>query len=67
LLGDGPTRLYEALRGGRFVLVTSGNREAGAAPNGWRGPVTKVAPARPLGVDLLVRPDGYIAWAADAS
>ncbi|MBO0850915.1 MAG: FAD-dependent monooxygenase [Pseudonocardia sp.] len=67
LLGDGPTRLYEALRGGRFVLVTGGSQEASTAPNGWRGPVTKVAPARPLGVDLLVRPDGYIAWAADAS
>jgi 2-polyprenyl-6-methoxyphenol hydroxylase-like FAD-dependent oxidoreductase len=65
LLGDGPTRLYEALRGGRFVLVSSGSPDM--ARNGWRGPVTTVTPARPLGVDLLVRPDGYIAWAAEAS
>ncbi|WP_051580839.1 FAD-dependent monooxygenase [Pseudonocardia acaciae] len=66
LAGDGPGRLYEALRGGRFVLVTSASGDA-SERHGWRGPVTTVTPARPLGADLLVRPDGYIAWAADAS
>jgi 2-polyprenyl-6-methoxyphenol hydroxylase-like FAD-dependent oxidoreductase len=44
-LADG-RRLYEALRGGEFVLV---------------GPEQHLDPAGPT---LLVRPDGYVAWAA---
>ncbi|HZZ51901.1 MAG TPA: FAD-dependent monooxygenase [Pseudonocardia sp.] len=69
LAGAGPSRLYEALRGGAFVLVSSGpvDGEAVAARTGWRGPVVVVAPARATGQDLLVRPDGYVAWAADRS
>ncbi|GAA5138372.1 FAD-dependent monooxygenase [Pseudonocardia adelaidensis] len=49
------TRLYEALRGGRFVLV---------APPGFAVPDGVVAHVVP-GTDtaLLVRPDGYVAWA----
>ncbi|MGE0299138.1 FAD-dependent monooxygenase [Pseudonocardia sp.] len=50
--GTGGTRLYEALRAGRFVLV---------APAGFAGPVTLAAPVTPM----LVRPDGYIAWAGE--
>lgn len=73
LSGERPGRLYEALRGGRFVLVSAVKstdetaREAtgAVARNGWRGPVTKVSAAGQLDVDLLVRPDGYVAWAAD--
>jgi len=54
--GADGTRLYEALRGGRFVLV---------GPPGF-------APVRPgviplnvtgPGTPTLVRPDGYVAWA----
>lgn len=69
LAGDGPSRLYEALRGGGFVLVSSGqvDGEAVAARIGWRGPVTVVTPAEPTDQDFLVRPDGYVAWAADRS
>jgi 2-polyprenyl-6-methoxyphenol hydroxylase-like FAD-dependent oxidoreductase len=52
-LADG-RRLYEALRGGRFVLV-------GGAPDGR---VEAVEPTQP-GPAILVRPDGYIAWAGD--
>ncbi|WP_217549401.1 FAD-dependent monooxygenase [Streptomyces sp. GbtcB6] len=57
-------RLYEALRGGRFVLVTpgpggydAGTRYAGRlAVAQWRsGRRTTV----------LVRPDGYVAWAGE--
>lgn len=59
-LADGD-RLYAALRGGRFVLVRSGRR-SGHHP--WRGPVTEVAAAGPLRADLLVRPDGHLAWTA---
>jgi 2-polyprenyl-6-methoxyphenol hydroxylase-like FAD-dependent oxidoreductase len=70
LIGEGPARLYEALRGGRFVLipasssgpVTQVSAEAVAARYGWRGPVTQVTSATPPTADLLVRPDGYLAW-----
>jgi FAD binding domain len=52
--GDG-TRLYEALRGGRFVLV---------APPGFAVPDGVVAHVVPgAETALLVRPDGYVAWA----
>ncbi|MFJ7073346.1 FAD-dependent monooxygenase [Streptomyces sp. NPDC098781] len=58
-------RLYEALRGGRFVLVTpktvqvaerAGAREDGPAVEHWAGDRRTA---------VLVRPDGYVAWAAD--
>ncbi len=62
--GSGPLRLYEALRGGEFVLVTP---EGGtpALPSGWRGRVRHVFAADPSGPTRLVRPDGHLAWAAD--
>jgi hypothetical protein len=68
LTGAGPGRLYQALRGGRFVAVpgvASGrlDPEAVAAQYGWRGPVSCVTPATPPDSALLVRPDGYLAWA----
>jgi hypothetical protein len=56
------TRLYEALRGGRFVLITpeaydtKGTREDRLAVERW---------ASDRRTALLVRPDGYVAWAAD--
>ena len=52
-------RLYTALRGGRFVLVRSGQR---TSPHPWRGPVAEVTATGPLKADLLVRPDGHLAW-----
>ncbi|MEU6478817.1 FAD-dependent monooxygenase [Streptomyces sp. NPDC047017] len=60
LAGGG--RLYEALRGGRFVLVTPQPYEAGP------GRAPRLATARWASgrrTTLLVRPDGYAAWAAD--
>ncbi|WP_037577689.1 FAD-dependent monooxygenase [Phaeacidiphilus oryzae] len=60
LSGDRP-RLYEALRGGRFVLVTADPSIAAAA--GKPGDLLRVtAPAGSLPAGLLVRPDGYAAW-----
>ncbi|MCX4739136.1 FAD-dependent monooxygenase [Streptomyces antibioticus] len=63
LAGGG--RLHEALRGGKFVLITpGGHAEAGADREGrlaverWAGDRRTV---------LLVRPDGYVAWAADGA
>ena len=59
-LVDG-ARLYEALRGGQFVLL-------GAADvDGWADRVRVVAPAEALGATVLVRPDGYVAWASDSA
>ena len=58
LAGDGPARLYQALRSGRFVLVTGA--DAGTTPG-----VDVVTPAAGTSIAMLVRPDGYIAWAAD--
>ncbi|MFJ9838981.1 FAD-dependent monooxygenase [Kitasatospora sp. NPDC101155] len=61
----GPERLYEALRAGRFVLV-SNDELAAAEP--WAGRLVSAAPADPHGkladTVLLIRPDGYVAWAA---
>jgi hypothetical protein len=53
-LADG-TRLYEALRGGRFVLVGTGD------VTGWEDRVRVAAPAEPGADAVLVRPDGYVA------
>jgi 2-polyprenyl-6-methoxyphenol hydroxylase-like FAD-dependent oxidoreductase len=55
LAGGG--RLYEELRGQRFVLV-------GAAGD-WADQVHAVTPATPGGPMLLIRPDGYIGWAGE--
>ncbi|MFC7615372.1 FAD-dependent monooxygenase [Actinokineospora soli] len=52
-LADG-SRLYEALRGGRFVLVGTGD------VTGWDDRVRVAAPADPRTDTLLVRPDGYV-------
>jgi 2-polyprenyl-6-methoxyphenol hydroxylase-like FAD-dependent oxidoreductase len=57
LTGGG--RLYEALRAGRFVLVTSSEPSSGTGRILVHRAVADGIPA------MLVRPDGYIAWAAD--
>ncbi|MFE6054688.1 FAD-dependent monooxygenase [Kitasatospora sp. NPDC056446] len=60
-----PERLYEALRAGTFVLV-SNDELAAAEP--WADRMVAAAPADPHGklrdTVLLIRPDGYVAWAA---
>ncbi|MGV4981838.1 FAD-dependent monooxygenase [Streptomyces sp. NRAIS4] len=62
-LADGG-RLYEALRGGGFVLITPEPYERGA------GRADRLAVARWASdrrTTVLVRPDGYAAWAADTA
>jgi len=58
--GAGGQRMYEVLRGGKFVLV-------GGDATGWADRVDTVAggPAGKLPAAVLVRPDGYVAWASD--
>jgi 2-polyprenyl-6-methoxyphenol hydroxylase-like FAD-dependent oxidoreductase len=58
LLGPVP-RLYEALRSSRFVLVSGEG-----APREWDKRVESVRALRPDVPTILVRPDGYIAWAS---
>jgi 2-polyprenyl-6-methoxyphenol hydroxylase-like FAD-dependent oxidoreductase len=61
-LAGEPTRLYEALRQGKFVLV---GREVAAVAAPWAGRVVAASPAAGLHPTLLVRPDGYAAWVAE--
>jgi 2-polyprenyl-6-methoxyphenol hydroxylase-like FAD-dependent oxidoreductase len=60
----GKTRLYEILRGGNFVLLTPAG--AGAAiGRRWAGRVDPVTPTDATLPMVLVRSDGYVAWATD--
>jgi 2-polyprenyl-6-methoxyphenol hydroxylase-like FAD-dependent oxidoreductase len=67
--GNTATRLYEALRANRFVLVS---REPGTAYRPLAGSDETsaleyvVSPEAPAAL-ILVRPDGYIAWASDSA
>ncbi|NNJ03940.1 NAD-binding protein [Streptomyces sp. PKU-MA01144] len=56
-------RLYELLRGGEFVLVAPDG--ADTAPPAAPGPVARAHWRDPNRTALLIRPDGYIAWARD--
>lgn len=60
-----PNRLYEALRGGRFVLVTDG--DGPEVPEALRDQVDVVTAADVGLPPGLVRPDGYIAWTGAAT
>src|SRR6516165_9460189 len=54
------TRLYELMRDGRFTVVTSDKVDIG------RSDVTFVVHVDPrLPAAVLVRPDGYVAWAGE--
>jgi hypothetical protein len=61
-------RLYEALRTGRFVLLATGSLETYAREEeAYDADVHRVAEERAAAVPslILVRPDGYIAWATE--
>jgi 2-polyprenyl-6-methoxyphenol hydroxylase-like FAD-dependent oxidoreductase len=60
-LQAGGQRVYEALRSGRFLFLGEGDIA------GWAGRVDTVRADHPgkLPAAVLVRPDGYVAWASD--
>ncbi|MDQ0601688.1 2-polyprenyl-6-methoxyphenol hydroxylase-like FAD-dependent oxidoreductase [Streptomyces canus] len=58
-------RLHEALRGGRFVLITP-DPQAYEDPGTRKDRLTVECWASGRRTTVLVRPDGYVAWAADA-
>ncbi|MEU3568964.1 FAD-dependent monooxygenase [Kitasatospora sp. NPDC036755] len=67
---DGPVRIGELARTGRPLLIdlTGGELGLAGAAAGWKDRmdlVTAHAPQPPAGA-LLLRPDGYVAWATDA-
>ncbi|MFF0017491.1 FAD-dependent monooxygenase [Streptomyces sp. NPDC005374] len=65
-LADG-TRLYEALRGGRFVLITPAGHDVHDDQSGRKDRLTVENWASARRTTVLVRPDGYVAWAADSA
>jgi 2-polyprenyl-6-methoxyphenol hydroxylase-like FAD-dependent oxidoreductase len=60
----GKTRLYQFLRGGRFVLLTPASTRS-AIGRKWTDRVDSATPADASLPMMLVRPDGYVAWATD--
>ena len=61
-LADG-RRVYEALRGGRFLLASGPGAPLAEATSGYDDRVEPVTVARSSGTIALIRPDAYIAWA----
>ncbi|MCX4558074.1 FAD-dependent monooxygenase [Streptomyces phaeochromogenes] len=59
-------RLYEALRGGRFVLITPSDTPTAPDPDTRKDRLTVASWASDRRTTLLIRPDGYAAWAAES-
>jgi 2-polyprenyl-6-methoxyphenol hydroxylase-like FAD-dependent oxidoreductase len=68
LRGGWHRRLYEALRYGGFVLVAASDLVGGAELTAllaqWPGTVQVVVPVSAPASLMLIRPDGYVAWAS---
>jgi hypothetical protein len=56
-----------SVAGRRFVLLAPAADQAAARryAGPWAGRVDVAAPAGATGTTMLVRPDGYLAWATD--
>ncbi|GAA4558615.1 FAD-dependent monooxygenase [Planotetraspora kaengkrachanensis] len=67
LAGPGPKSVYQALRCRCWLLVVPpGSRVPAQAAAGWEGRVRVVTANDAARTLVLVRPDGYVAWAAAA-
>jgi hypothetical protein len=67
--GTGPTRIAELLRPARPILLILADRaDLADAAKDWaaRVDVATAATAKPPADAVLIRPDGYVAWAADS-
>lgn len=67
LVGGRPSRLYEALRSGRLVCVSSEPIRSQVPPD-WAGHVDVEVPVSMHGIaatTVLIAPDGYVIWASD--
>ncbi|MDX2598606.1 FAD-dependent monooxygenase [Streptomyces caniscabiei] len=60
-------RLYESLRGGRFVLITPRGTDRPALLGAREGRLAVAAWTSDRRTTVLVRPDGYVAWAAEGA
>ncbi len=66
LAGGTPLTLYGALRPGRFLLVVPPGADLDTVrPPGWADRVDVVTAGGPTRTVVLVRPDGYVAWAGE--
>jgi 2-polyprenyl-6-methoxyphenol hydroxylase-like FAD-dependent oxidoreductase len=66
---EGPTRIAELLRAARPILLTlAGRTDLAEAAGPWndRVDVITATTAEPPAEAVLIRPDGYVAWAAGA-
>ncbi|GAB2508459.1 FAD-dependent monooxygenase [Nocardia heshunensis] len=64
----GPTRIAELLRPARPLLLTfDGSPDLPTTATGWTDRITLVSATspEPPAAALLIRPDGYVAWASD--
>ncbi|MCW2859851.1 MAG: monooxygenase FAD-binding protein [Actinoallomurus sp.] len=62
-----PSTLYRALQPGRFLLVMPPGAVGDSTAAGWGDRVDLATAGGPTRSVVLVRPDGYIAWAAEDS
>jgi hypothetical protein len=65
LVGPDGQRVYEAMRAGTFVLVDASGSGAGVGTGSAPVAVLRVERRPRTPAVILVRPDGYVAWASD--
>jgi 2-polyprenyl-6-methoxyphenol hydroxylase-like FAD-dependent oxidoreductase/predicted 3-demethylubiquinone-9 3-methyltransferase (glyoxalase superfamily) len=72
LADGGDTRVFELLRGGRGVLITTGDTRLETIGSAWSDRIDVVRAtwgdeARHRPASVLLRPDGYVVWTSEGS